>query len=229
MRIVSKTHDYLDGALRHSESGYDKTITFVRKQEEFILPHSKPKPVTPSFDFEFGVHKSVDFGVVGFCGNFYPYARLNESVYVDNQYSHNTNTFYYDDEELIGELHGTKIRWMSRTKNLDAIRVFWDSIPKYYSKFDLFRKCQCAYMDITNSDYYDDNPCYKVNSYPVLRDIGFPKVKGVEQAYQDVELFITNVLAPKDNPYIAPIPDKIKAQSKGFDEFSFRKMKTKRK
>ena len=46
---------------------------------------------------------------------------------------------------------------------------------------------------------------------------------------KDVERYLANEMAPRDGRMDKPIPDKIKAESKGFNKFSFRKEPTKGK
>ena len=48
----------------------------------------------------------------------------------------------------------------------------------------------------------------------------------ITQTYQNLEMYLTNILVNKDNPYIQPVADKIKAESHGYDKFSFRKEKS---
>lgn len=69
--------------------------------------------------------------------------------------------------------------------------------------------------------------CVLVN--PRLASIEFWKKHDAFDAFQMVERFLSNELAPKDVRMDAPIPDKINAESHGFDKFSFRKQPTKRK
>ena len=64
---------------------------------------------------------------------------------------------------------------------------------------------------------------------PILSDIGFTKVLNPFVAFQELERFIANDLAPRDIRMDQPVPDKINAESHGFDKMSFRKEPTKKR
>jgi len=64
----------------------------------------------------------------------------------------------------------------------------------------------------------------KVVVNPRLKDIGFDKFMDGFQAFQELDRFVSNELAPVDSRVVV-IPDKLKAESHGFDKFSFRKDK----
>lgn len=57
-----------------------------------------------------------------------------------------------------------------------------------------------------------------------LDDIGFRDYMDAWQAFQELDRFVSNELSPMDNKVVI-IPDKLKAESHGFDKFSFRKDK----
>jgi hypothetical protein len=63
---------------------------------------------------------------------------------------------------------------------------------------------------------------------PVLSDIGFQKILDPFTAFQELERFLANDLAPRDVRMDQPVPDKINAESHGFDKMSFRKESTKK-
>jgi len=58
---------------------------------------------------------------------------------------------------------------------------------------------------------------------PQLASVNFYKKFDAFQAFQMLERFIANDLAPKDERKDKPIPDKLKAESHGFNKMSFRK------
>ena len=75
--------------------------------------------------------------------------------------------------------------------------------------------------------YNAASPCVLVN--PILDAIDFSNRIDSFEAFQCLERYLSNELAPRDGRMDKPIPDKIKAESKGFDKFSFRKEATKGK
>ena len=71
----------------------------------------------------------------------------------------------------------------------------------------------------------------KVMVNPRLADISFHKVVDAFAAFQEIERFLANDLAPRDvkrdkSIKDNPIPDKINAESHGFDQHSFRQERT---
>lgn len=72
-------------------------------------------------------------------------------------------------------------------------------------------------IDLANT-HYVLNPC--------LKDIQFYQVLDAFTAYQELEMWVGGVLS--NNPQIQPVPDKFKIQQHGYDEYSFRKLPTKK-
>jgi len=103
-------------------------------------------------------------------------------------------------------------------------------IDKYYLKpfnldtcqplLDIFTTHKVAYFNV-NFDWKDN----KIELYPILADYQFFRVFDIFATYQALEYYLCNILVAPDDPYIEPVSDKIKAESKGFDKFSFRKEK----
>lgn len=58
---------------------------------------------------------------------------------------------------------------------------------------------------------------------PRLTEIDFQKFMAPFDVFNAIERFVANELAPRDGRMDKPIPDKLKAQSHGFDKHSFRK------
>lgn len=65
-----------------------------------------------------------------------------------------------------------------------------------------------------------EKPCVLVN--PILNHVDFNQRLNSFDAFQALERYLSNEMAPYDARLDKPIPDKIKAQSKGFDKHSFR-------
>ena len=86
---------------------------------------------------------------------------------------------------------------------------------------DFFLAHRVAYFKHTGKRHNTKNDVL-IEAYPVLKDCQFYKVFDVYAAFQEVEMFLTNQIVKPDDPYIAPVPDKIKVESHGFNEFSFR-------
>lgn len=74
----------------------------------------------------------------------------------------------------------------------------------------------------------------RVIIHPLMSALWLHKVLDAFVVFQDIERFLTNELAPRDvkrdkSIKDNPVPDKIKAESHGFDKWSFRKEPKKKK
>lgn len=76
-------------------------------------------------------------------------------------------------------------------------------------------------IDFWNGENRQPELYYHVILNPNLRDIHFVKQRNPAIAYSQIETFIGNFLV-SDKMKIDPIPDTLKAESHGFDKFSFR-------
>lgn len=239
MRIISKFKDYYDGALRHSGGG-DKTIPLIRtnsmvKIEDLycpaftsdieILPQSKKDYI------------GVSSGTVGFCGIEYPYIHLNYEKYVgkdDNgiydvkEYS---GKYIYNLESFKKETKNYSFKYYGRyTNDNEKIKEYvYNNVEKYLQRNHTYLN---DYFKKLNTPYFHCNAGHdqhEIEIFPILKNLQFYRVVSIDIAYNQIEMFITNTLAPKDNPYVQPVPDEIKAESKGFDKWSFRKIGKKSK
>lgn len=204
MRIISKFRDYYDGAARDFSKD---SLCFVRNTIEVPETHCSyayhPKDVKlhPSTDKIVGIGRwiwsdadSNYFGVVGFCGKIYPYVRWSNGI---GQF------FYYNKKEVDDNI--------TRRWNGNWFDLFNEPSNPLY---DIFKRYTVPYFHLTTSG---------LTICPILRQLHFYKVFGVVSAYQEIEMYLGNTLHRRDNPYIAPVPDAIKAESHGFNKWSFRK------
>lgn len=220
MRILSPIHDYFDSALANSGGG-DKTIMFLRNPKEENIVGLCGWPYVPHITSNL----QIDFGIVGFCGLIYPYIRIK--TWDKMHYGEFINVKernYYDFDEAKNVLEGMKVKIAATHGyfhfiSLQDIENFFNNAKANGQLKQLFREKQVAYFHV---DRYRETS--RIQYYCVLKKHEFYRVFSVTEAYQQVEMFITNVLAPRDNPYEEPISDKLHAQKKGFDEWSFRKV-----
>ncbi len=91
---------------------------------------------------------------------------------------------------------------------------------------NLFEAKKLAYFAIDPTNYGVKTK--EVEIYPILKKYQFYKVFDTYEAFQKIEHFLTNELIKPDDMKVV-IPDNLKAQSKGFDKWSFRKEPTTRK
>lgn len=140
--------------------------------------------------------------LIGFCGEIYPLYRYTQ----------------------LQELKETLIL---KSYNLEDL-PFEDWTLKSLKKL----KEEIKYLNTSNIFIEHETPIFVVdyiNSHfiinPRLKDYGFQTIFDPIQAYQEIEMYIGNILLPKDKESV-PLTDKEKIISKGFDlKTSFRKDK----
>jgi len=205
MRIVSKIKDYYDGVNRDFSKQSVQLIRTLTLIEGTAAQQGAHKSVTlgdlvwyhSKSDFTFNI--SLDYGVIGFCGKIYPYIE---------QHSYNSTDVkvFYTMEDFVKHCPSQTL--------INGVRE--DYFSSSNIPVDVFRQYKAAYFHV---DYRNG-----LTLYPILRKYQFYKVFSAPSAYQEIEMYLGNVLHPRDNPHIDPVPDVIKAESHGFDKWSFRKM-----
>jgi hypothetical protein len=238
MRLISKQHDYYDSIFRH----YSKdSKVFVRNSSEItVIAKGMPSISLPEVNYNHFQYRFT-FGIVGFCGNLYPYIRVIEIDKDNIFYPTSIENYAYslaDFGKAVKGYSDHKLKYFNRIKTLytDFYKIVEDwlensKIDRWRESFeldnckdltDIFTEHKVAYFNICLDNFrYKDN----VELYPVLADYQFFRVMDIFVTYQTLEYYLCNILVAPDNPYIEPVGDKIKAESKGFDKFSFRKEK----
>jgi hypothetical protein len=222
MRIVSKIHDYYDGVAK--STGYDASYTFVRKSKDFETSKDFRIPSGQEYVIKVDEKYYTECGFVGFCGVMYPFIKIN-------------NEYFYDYDELIEKYPFILNKGKVRRRYYENNSVYEDWLRKGFLKSwwkddldlhsnsevkEVFRKEKCAYF-VVFSPYSRNRGNWTSNIYPILKDYMFYRVFDPVQAFQQIELYLQNVLVPPDVIDYEPT-DELKAQSKGFDKWSFRKM-----
>lgn len=228
MKLISKIHDYYDPVMHQRRDGQ----VFVRELKKTFINDKCLCPLSKDSDGKFARY-DFKFGIVGFCGKLYPYiettvvGRDMSIIFRDLSYTWSHFCKKYPEvAEGRTRISDRYIFHLSDLQNWLNFGVYGTSrISIHADPFlnGLFKKENVAYFQVT-----DDFGGSALTLHPILRDLEFYKVFDLYEACQAIEMFLTNILAPRDNPYIAPIPDKIKAESHGFDKFSFRKDPTKK-
>lgn len=207
MRIISKFRDYYDGLASHDKND----DLYIRKYDVIksgINRHHK-------YDEWYWTHN-----ILIFCNNVY---RIY--TYQCNQTLHDVMYFYnLDDIDAYYDTQDDNIvkRYNSNNKYSNYTRKWWKeqfSNERYRSLSDTYGKDCLKY----NSPIviHHDNHSITINDR--LADWKFYKVKDIYQTYQEIAMWIANNAA-KEKP-IPTISDKIMAEIKGFDKYSFRKDK----
>ena len=246
MRIISKFKDYYDSALSY---GHDESVVFERVESTVHLnlntdDNSEYKFMVPplerghygnrsrKYEFEFNPF------TVAFCGKVYPAIdiRWRKANYT---YPEWTSSHFYDAESYLEQLRKYQIE-LNGNRNK---RYYWDKNPK---DSPLFEEAVRNYFATSGSDHiaffaeqrrpiavckYVEGGTYRVNDVvfnPCLSDYSFYRVFNAPIAFQELDMFISGVMAHDGNP-MEDISDEKMRDKKGFDNMSFKKSPTKKR
>lgn len=226
MRIISPFRDYYDTA---QSFGADHTRLFLRKPEVLATAQSQvPAELRNTFGH---VRAWTDpnwyaarAGVV-FCGKLYYALRLGASSYAPRSCLRSTESgVFYSAESALA--------W-AETKSQPALLAF---LQKRIKEGTLRVGLQ---PDAPNQEWLIEHraailvcDAHAYSEYLVknarLSELQFYKLFDAAQAYQELDMYLSGILAAENRPMVE-ISDKIRAQQHGFDCRSFRKDPTKRK
>jgi hypothetical protein len=214
MRIISKFKDYCDIGMQY---GQDEDIVWVRNTEEV------PGELNTDWLYEYTLN-SLYYCVtyLAFCGKIYPLHGQEEGLLTKPD----PNLFSSSYEELVERFEkftNKKVKnpdypyygWMDRHE-MDN----WINTPCH----DLHIKYDCPVL-LFKAKRIGRKKGVVVVKCPVLKDLGFQRVKDAYTTFQEIETYISNNMCQKQNPMVV-LSDKSKIVKHGFDyKLSFRKGK----
>jgi len=214
MRIISKFYDYYDCIQKY---GIDKSILFLRDQEvldkdgipSIIKDHFKHR----SLSVDISSFNAVNMSSFNAAKTFWVIVR--DKCYIGLE----INGQYFYDEELF-------LKYLKESNMVISKEIF--RRPKYCYPFacldvgidfSIKNKSPIFAFSFAADELSHE---YKVIKNPCLKKYQFYKVMEPMTIYQKIQQFIGGVLSsPEKDPW--PINDKLKAESHGFDKWSFRK------
>jgi hypothetical protein len=223
MKIISKHKDYYDGV--SSMYGIDDTYTYVRSLEKIYtksLPENQKKKLKKmGFNWDiiqgrgnfYGLIsdlKTLNLGGVWFLDEWYPFVERD-------------GKYFYSIEELKKE---KELEEKIKTKNILSFNGLKDILWLENKRVIQYNKIEPVQIKF---DYKVPYLIFKkgiIELNGVLKDYEFYKVKDVWTCYQEIDMYISNQLAPRDEVSVN-ISDDLKAHSHGFNKYSFRKEKEK--
>jgi len=210
MRIISKFKDYYDISQQY---GFDPLLVYVRdrKEEAFSCPYE-----TGNWWWDYS---EFDCGIIGFCGKIYPFIILTvkdaEKKIVKKDIVHTFAEFEKKAKEYRFEEHDYD--YYSR-RQFDVAK---DHFQKDFSRYEkVFYKYKSPIF-VKNRVKYEE-----MILNPNLRDYEFYRVIDAYSAYQELEMFLGNLGIKNDT---VNIDDKYRIEAHGYDKFSFRASKGKKK
>lgn len=241
MKLISKIHDYYDTPFQQSAS--DPKYVFVRESKEFLTDLQSKHFIRFSCESNNIIYDFIS-GVIGFCGKIYPYLKLDarDSSYFPIKMKSN---YFYSMRDLDKvcpdiSLGKTKLsnyrRWNDIRKLSDIDRWFKNGTVEGWSwsnhicedstLLKFFLKHKVAYFVING--FPSGGADIKIETYPRLKEYEFFKVYDTYLTFQLVEMFLTNDLVKRDDINVK-ISDVLKAETHGFNKYSFRKDPTRKR
>lgn len=244
MRIISKFRDYYDSAV----AWRDETLCYVRKEAVFDFKKDlSPEQQRAIADAVLLCKKLPQCNwahrhVIAFCGELFPcyVTEENETFYgpgqMDKEYSRRSPPESDDGHWVDKKLWVNRIKALSRSDNYKPWKMNWQD---WQNRNDLTYKSWTEFVKRYPRRQIDAEP-FRLFNAPVFEVFGsFSRIKVVVNpylkgrnfacqvdpytAFQELSLFIGNDLVEQMDPNIERTDEMIR-DSKGMDEWSFRKM-----
>lgn len=215
MKLHSDFHDYYDKAVGY---GIDEKVHYNRftRDVDIGLKSRADRPAHPRS------------GILGFCGVLFPYISIrrydkkHDFDYLDEFEGKVIETFYAFDFE---EYKTKENHWydysddfghLGRSDEIKLRKFFFDWKVE---NNEVFLKQNCP---VWTMRFFAHSPNGRLN--PCLKDFGFERVKDGFRAFQDISIFLANVLI--EQKPIVIVDDKHRIEKHGFDlKDSFRNTK----
>jgi len=231
MKIVSKFHDYYDGA-----SGlYDPVPLYVRETKKEHLKDMNRDVVG-------ALQEAVDLqndmptlfgsgiGIIFFCGQSYPF------YFIFDEYYYSIERIISLHETMEKEAIGIEKKEFSNT----LIRLNKEKVSSFGRVTDWLSKGSWK-QSVPEGRRIHENAFIKLGApvfvifkgwheniqvitNPMLKDYGFASLVDPYTAYQEISMYLGNQMAIQMNPNVKRTDNDIR-DSKGFDNWSFRRHK----
>jgi hypothetical protein len=231
MRIIADQKDYYDCI---QAAGQDRTLLYIRTPETIEVGHwTKP------FGFYWSVHDAVvgrtpvrvTEHVIGFCGKIYPVVQIaTGDAPADRVFC-----FSLDEVDSFVEQHLTPTEhavYLGTRRRRRSMFIRFDQVISRWTTSQFFDDCKAAQDQ--HRAFFEDKRCPIFVATPgssgtqgrivynsLLRPYEFYRVIEPYRAFQEIAMFLANMAQP-EKP-MPTIPDELKAESKGFDKWSFRR------
>lgn len=224
MRIISKFHDYYDGAL---SQGSDQETIFLRETATIHLDRKlrdtlpRVQKETSSYYFR-NNNLEISFFYIGFCGVIIPSVKI-----VSTEGTGYTKILYsFDEVKSFAEEENLPIDFKKKNK----YRFYFRYDPSCGKDYELFfqnketTKLEKLFFDYNTPVFVfqEDKRELEVITNPNLKELQFFKVKDPYSCFQDIYMYIAGVLLLPTKPLIE-VSNESKIHKHGFDKWSFRK------
>ena len=220
MRIITDYWDYYDSVQAYA--GDTKDIFFRKRKPHGAYPLKSTN--TGIVDLPKTAYYSSGATIIGFCGKLYP---IKVKYNLERAYDYgNVYRYHYNDYEINKDftvLHGMKDiiaqEKYSKSEYTNHINTLLNS-----NLFkDLFMKQKVPLFVATRiNGGRIDYDRYEINYAPILKNYHFDEIFPEYQAFQEIEVFMANVLNNRENPDPKITDSLILRDAKGFDDKSFK-------
>jgi len=230
LKIISPFHDYYDSAMIY----FDDSILLKRKTERVYLgdinvslPNRIDKIATSYVGNTNPLSRVAAIDYLYFCGKVYPlfsifhskshWQKVNRKLtQIDNR-SDQVYFNSFDDLLKTCDQEGLKInRSFGQPKNhIEKIKERLERMEAQEISADVFRDVGAPYFILEGN---------VVIVYPELKAITKSFKMDAATVYQEIEMYMGGVLGQEEKP-VEPVSDIDKRNSKGFDDYSFKKRK----
>jgi hypothetical protein len=229
MRIISDFHDYYDTAM---SMGQDQTRVFVRKTEDISQTskarHNSAIDLRKPPDYYAFMTERLDYikdqyyikqpFLLMFCGKIYAGVKTidRDSLCVTHvHYNTHEPGFRSFSNRHERALHQRKQQEDEKIKKTDREKIWVDE--SHLNDF-------IVHKDVIILAQYKlfFNGALEMIRNPKLKDLQFYKVMDAPTAFQEMDMFVSGILAAPDRK-TETIDDKVRAQQHGFDKCSFRR------
>lgn len=249
MRIYSKFKDYYDPALRDFESEatpvYERSPLWtdteknihldinVKRERAFFVDENRLLKIDPNTFTSISTDEyrykpqaiTLHMKVIGFCGKLYPVytdeIMGNPIEYRRPDYKNKAINIYRKLNPEAFVLGHTKPYYTRKGDELTFSN--YDEIENSPFLKSLFLKFHVPAFVTDFLNHKVDGVGYDILLNPRLSDFGFQKIFSPWEAMQEINMFFGNDLVQDKTPPMPVGSDKIIAESKGFDKWSFRK------
>lgn len=234
MRIISESKDYYDCI---QAQGQDQSIVYVRTEKTFTKDKCPPLRFRwyPNYYRWLSENFTMNQHVVGFCGKIYPVLQLwmrDKSIkdwstcltledvdqWMETCLNKKQLEDYYNEKK---RSYFSKHYWR---KDRSKFRKFFEQMTEDQNKFgDMFIEHDCPIF-VATLTCWDER---KLVLNARLNEFQFYRMIDPYTAFQELQMWVGNQVQPRK--HIPEISDKVLAEAKGFDQWSFRKEPTKKK
>lgn len=225
MRIISKTSDYYDSLMDYSKDRLNKT--WVRAEQKFELPEFRLKEMAEQ-RFYWGWKIKMFYLVVA--GKVYPIIGYHKDGEFKNRKYIGAHYEYFYTLEDFDKNHPEETRSMFSYRHAKT-GYLKNPIGERWRTF--FKK----YNDLTDLCIELESPViliepkgkkFKCTTNVILKDYQFYKVLPTASAYQELDMFVSNILI-NDEMVAKPITDIDKIEAHGFDKKNHLEKRNRRK